>query len=149
MKTPNELNKIYNRLPKEKIELSKVELKRIELGIVDDLGKAMSNLEKAVVAEKELKKEIDTINKTSKSLIKEIQKVEGLRNKVEEKGEKIVKQSDSVFDQVDNIMEKARNAAKELGVKPESIANFKKAEGLMDKLFTVDPKDDFIDNIYF
>jgi len=30
MKTPNELNKIYDRLPKEKIELSKVELKRIE-----------------------------------------------------------------------------------------------------------------------
>ena len=65
MKTPNELKKIYNRLPKDKTELAKV-----ELGIVDDLGKAMSNLEKAVVDEKEYIKAVDAINKTQKSLIK-------------------------------------------------------------------------------
>jgi len=144
MKTPNELKKIYNRLPKHKTDLAKV-----ELGIVDDLGKAMSKLEKAVVDEKEYIKAVDAINKTQKSLIKEIQKVEGSRNKLEEKGEKLVKQSDSVFDQVDDILDKARNAAKELGVKPDSIANFKKAQGLMDKLLTIDPRSDFIDNIYF
>ena len=134
MKTPNELKKIYNRLPKHKTDLAKV-----ELGIVDDLGKAMSKLEKAVVDEKEYIKAVDAINKTQKSLIKEIQKVEGSRNKLE----------DSVFDQVDDILDKARNAAKELGVKPDSITNFKKAQGLMDKLLTIDPRSDFIDNIYF
>ena len=48
-----------------------------------------------------------------------------------------------------SFLDKARNAAKELGVKPDSIANFKKAQGLMDKLLTIDPRSDFIDNIYF
>ena len=41
MKTPQELKKIFDRLPKEKIELKGAKL---ELGIIDDLEKASKNL---------------------------------------------------------------------------------------------------------
>ena len=144
MKTPKELSKIYNRLPKDKTELAKV-----ELGIVDDLGKAMSKLEKTANDEKEYQKLAKENNSEVKDLIKIIKKAETSRNKLMDRGEKIEKQSDEIYDEVNNILEKATKAAKELGVKPESIANFKKAEGLLDKILTVNPQRDFIDNIYF
>tara|TARA_R110000822_G_scaffold220605_6_gene354547 strand:- start:97 stop:531 length:435 start_codon:yes stop_codon:yes gene_type:complete len=144
MKTPKELSKIYNRLPKDKTELAKV-----ELGIVDDLGKAMSKLEKTANDEKEYQKLAKENNSEVKDLIKIIKKAETSRNKLMDRGEKIEKQSDEIFDEVNNILEKATKAAKELGVKPESIANFKKAEGLLGKILTVNPQRDFIDNIYF
>tara|TARA_B110000858_G_C17764377_1_gene456212 strand:+ start:135 stop:569 length:435 start_codon:yes stop_codon:yes gene_type:complete len=144
MKTPKELSKIYNRLPKDKTELAKV-----ELGIVDDLGKAMSKLEKTANDEKEYQKLAKENNSEVKDLIKIIKKAETSRNKLMDRGEKIEKQSDEIYDEVNNILEKATKAAKELGVKPESIANFKKAEGLLGKILTVNPQRDFIDNIYF
>jgi len=144
MKTPKELSKIYNRLPKDKTELAKV-----ELGIVDDLGKAMSKLEKTANDEKEYQKLAKENNSEVKDLIKIIKKAETSRNKLMDRGEKIEKQSDEIYDEVNNILEKATKAAKELGVKPESIANFKKAEGLLAKILTVNPQRDFIDNIYF
>ena len=144
MKTPKELSKIYNRLPKDKTELAKV-----ELGIVDDLGKAMSKLEKTANDEKEYQKLAKENNSEVTDLIKIIKKAETSRNKLMDRGEKIEKQSDEIYDEVNKILEKATKAAKELGVKPESIANFKKAEGLLGKILTVNPQRDFIDNIYF
>ena len=63
MKTPKELNKIYDKLPKDKVELAKV-----ELGIVDDLGKLMTKLEKSNVDEKEYQKVIKAVSYTHLTL---------------------------------------------------------------------------------
>ena len=71
MKTPKELNNIYDKLPKDKVELAKV-----ELGIVDDLGKLMTKLEKSNVDEKEYQKVIKEFNKKQTVIVKEIQKLE-------------------------------------------------------------------------
>jgi len=144
MKTPNELNKIYNRLPKDKTELAKV-----ELGIVDDLGKAMSKLEKSVVSDKEFEKSITEFNKKQNALVKEIQKMESAKDKLEEKGQKMLNQNNDIFDRVDGILDKAKNAAKELGVKPESITNYKKAESLISELVIANITRELEDNGYF
>jgi len=144
MKTPKELNKIYDRLPKDKVELAKV-----ELGIVDDLGKLMTKLEKSNVDEKEYQKFIKEFNKKQTVIVKEIQKLETAKDKLEENGQKMLNQNNDIFDKVDNLLDKARKAAKELGVKPDSIANFKKAEGLMDNLVIANITRDLEDNGYF
>jgi len=144
MKTPKELNKIYDRLPKDKVELAKV-----ELGIVDDLGKLMTKLEKSNVDEKEYQKVIKEFNKKQTVIVKEIQKLETAKDKLEENGQKMLNQNNDIFDKVDNLLDKARKAAKELGVKPDSIANFKKAEGLMDNLVIANITRDLEDNGYF
>lgn len=144
MKTPNELNKIYNRLPKDKTELAKV-----ELGIVDDLGKAMSKLEKSVVSDKEFEKSITEFNKKQNALVKEIQKMESAKDKLRMKGQKMLNQNNDIFDRVDGLLDKAKNAAKELGVKPESITNYKKAESLINKLVIANITRDLQDNGYF
>jgi len=144
MKTPKELNKIYDKLPKDKVELAKV-----ELGIVDDLGKLMTKLEKSNVDEKEYQKVIKEFNKKQTVIVKEIQKLETAKDKLEEKGQKMLNQNNDIFDKVDNLLDKARKAAKELGVKPDSIANFKKAEGLMDNLVIANITRDLEDNGYF
>ena len=144
MKTPKELNNIYDKLPKDKVELAKV-----ELGIVDDLSKLMTKLEKSNVDEKEYQKVIKEFNKKQTVIVKEIQKLETAKDKLEEKGQKMLNQNNDIFDKVDNLLDKARKAAKELGVKPDSIANFKKAEGLMDNLVIANITRDLEDNGYF
>ena len=144
MKTPQELKKIFDRLPKEKVELEKV-----ELGIIDDLATQMSKLEKASVADKDFNQLVKENNSQVKEIVKQIEKAEGSRNKLMDKGEKMVNQNNDLFDKVDDILNKARNAAKELGVKPESITNFKKAEALINNLVIANPNRDFIDNSYF
>lgn len=144
MKTPKELNNIYDKLPKDKVELAKV-----ELGIVDDLGKLMTKLEKSNVDEKEYQKVIKEFNKKQTVIVKEIQKLETAKDKLEENGQKMLNQNNDIFDKVDNLLDKARKAAKELGVKPDSIANFKKAEGLMDNLVIANITRDLEDNGYF
>ena len=144
MKTPKELNNIYDKLPKDKVELAKV-----ELGIVDDLGKLMTKLEKSNVDEKEYQKFIKEFNKKQTVIVKEIQKLETAKDKLEENGQKMLNQNNDIFDKVDNLLDKARKAAKELGVKPDSIANFKKAEGLMDNLVIANITRDLEDNGYF
>ena len=144
MKTLKELNNIYDKLPKDKVELAKV-----ELGIVDDLGKLMTKLEKSNVDDKEYQKVIKEFNKKQTVIVKEIQKLETAKDKLEENGQKMLNQNNDIFDKVDNLLDKARKAAKELGVKPDSIANFKKAEGLMDNLVIANITRDLEDNGYF
>ena len=146
MKTPQELDKIYNRLPKEKTELS---VEKVELGIGDDLGKLMSKLEKSAAADKKFEKEISEYNKKQKSLVKEIEKTEISRDKLEDKGQKMISENNDIFNKVDNLLEKAKRAAKELGVKPQSITNFKKAESLISNLVIANSTRDLDKNTYF
>jgi len=109
----------------------------------------MTKLEKSNVDEKEYQKVIKEFNKKQTVIVKEIQKLETAKDKLEEKGQKMLNQNNDIFDKVDNLLDKARKAAKELGVKPDSIDNFKKAEGLMDNLVIANITRDLEDNGYF
>ena len=87
MKTPQDLDKIYNKLPKEKTELA---TQKIELGLVDEVKKAASNIESdwkdalkiAVDGAKELKGKVDAkskiLNKSITALSDGIDKAENL-----------------------------------------------------------------------
>lgn len=140
----NNLDKIYNKFPKDKVELAK-----IELSIADDLSKAMSKVEKSIVSDKEFEKSITEFNKKQNSLVKEIQKMETAKDKLEQKGQKILNQNNNIFDRVDDLLNKAKIAAKDLGVKPESITNYKKADSLISELVIANITRDLQDNGYF
>lgn len=117
MKTPNELNKIYDRLPKEKIELSKVELKRIELGIVDDIEKMSNKINAEVSGLKEKQKQVKSFRKELTGMYKTGEKLETV-------SKKDISKADKLYDQGAKLIDKAEQAAKDLGVDFRSIKGF-------------------------
>tara|TARA_R100001463_G_scaffold3730_7_gene14867 strand:+ start:3043 stop:3477 length:435 start_codon:yes stop_codon:yes gene_type:complete len=144
MITPEKFNKIVSKLPKDKTELAKV-----ELSIASELDASMGKLEKAVQSEKEWNAATKTYNSFAKEVMKQVRKAETQRNKLEESGDKIDKASDILYGEVSDLINKADSAAKELGIKPEAIGAYKKADSLSDKLFTVDARAGFFDQIYW
>jgi len=117
MKTPNELNKIYDRLPKEKIELSKVELKRIELGIVDDIQKMADKINAEISGLKEKQKQVQAFRKELTGMYKTGEKIETV-------SKKSISAADKLYDQGAKLIDKAEQAAKDLGVDFRSIKGF-------------------------
>ena len=140
----NEIQKIFNKLPVDKVELEKV-----QLGVVDDLGKLISKLEKAVAAEKGYYQAVKESNKIEKEAMKLADKASIRREKLWEKGDKLQKENEVLQDQVFSLLTKAETAAKELGVKPDTIPNFKKADSLIGKIAEIDPRSDLITNNMF
>jgi|SaaInlStandDraft_1057018.scaffolds.fasta_scaffold12440_4 hypothetical protein len=120
MKTPNELKKIYNRLPKDKTELGN---HKVELGFIDDAKQILSNVKNSKqilsdveLASKQASKEyvnlkirIEKVKDTFKTVIgaeSDINKIE----KISSKGDKVLKD-----------IQKGANA---LGVKPTEIKEY-------------------------
>tara|TARA_R110000803_G_scaffold184460_1_gene246815 strand:+ start:204 stop:596 length:393 start_codon:yes stop_codon:yes gene_type:complete len=108
MKTPNELNKIYDRLPKEKIELSKV-----ELGLVDDLKKYTQGLAK-------YENEGEGLVSRANRILSELKETQKAIYKWSDVGE-------SIANDLSSELVKAEKAAEELGVKPSSIKEISNA----------------------
>ena len=140
----NEIQNQFNKFPVDKVELEKV-----QLGVVDDLGKLQSKLEKAVAAEKEYYQAVKESNKLEKEAIKIADKASIRREKLWEKGDKLQKENAALQDQVYNLLLKAETAAKELGMKPDKIPNYKKADSLASKIAEIDPRSDLISNHMF
>tara|TARA_R110002167_G_scaffold120390_2_gene298237 strand:+ start:588 stop:1022 length:435 start_codon:yes stop_codon:yes gene_type:complete len=140
----NEIQNQFNKFPVDKVELEKV-----QLSVVDDLSKAMGKLEKAAADEKEYYQAVKESNKIEKEIIKQISKQETARGKVQDKGYKLAKDGEELWSSVDDILQKANQAAKELGIKPDSITGYKKADSLASKIGDIDVRGDFIDNSYF
>ena len=143
MKTPKELNKIYNRLPKEKIELSKVELKRIELGIVDDIQKMADTINAEISGLKEKQKQVQAFRKELTGMYKTGEKIETV-------SKKNISAADKLYDKGAKLIDKAEQAAKDLGVDFNSIKgfpSFDKAVGDLEVEYSIlgdDIKDMFI-----
>ena len=144
MKTPQELQSIFDKFP-----LDKVELEKVQLGVADDLAKLQSKLEKAVANEKEYFQEVKEVNKATKEVVKLIRKQETARNKAMDKGDKLQKQNEEIWSNADDVVMKAAMAAKELGIKPDAIPNYKKADGLLQKVGLIDTESDFESSEYF
>ena len=109
MKTPQELKKIFDRLPKEKVELEKV-----ELGLIDDVSKFTNALSKA-------NKQIES-NKTklSKNLLSIENLIVDLKvnyNTAEENKKALAVGMASAT----KLGDKIAIAAKDLGVKPSEV----------------------------
>ena len=116
MMTPNKFGKILDKLPKEKTELTK-----IELSLAGDIKKSLNSL-------KGLMKKGDSMN----------DKMENLEGKIEAAISKMVdmsKPAESMMEEIyeltdagKDLLRKANVAAKELGVSPEDIEGYKEFE---------------------
>lgn len=115
MKTPKELNKIYDRLPKDKTALS---TQKIELALVDDLGQALT---KGQITRKNI---IDEDDK-AKVMEKEIAAIKKSAAKVQTNALKLVGVADKFYDSASKLLEKSDKAAKDLGVNPFDITGYK------------------------
>tara|TARA_R110000823_G_scaffold312082_1_gene438519 strand:+ start:366 stop:788 length:423 start_codon:yes stop_codon:yes gene_type:complete len=114
--TPNKFGKILDKLPKEKTELTK-----IELSLAGDIKKSLNLL-------KGLMKKGDSMN----------DKMENLEGKIEAAISKMVdmsKPAESMMEEIyeltdagKDLLRKANVAAKELGVSPEDIEGYKEFE---------------------
>lgn len=121
MKTPKELQKIYNKLPKEKVELEKV-----ELGILDDLQKYTKGLNK-------YQSEGDGL----------VQRSERIKAELKETQDAIYKWSDvgeSIANDLASDLVKFEKAAKDLGVAPNSVKEFVNANDAFKTYAKLDQK---------
>lgn len=122
MKTPKELNKIYDRLPKDKVELAK-----IELGIVDDIETAITNL----------KKQTDLLDEAERNQFESvvvIRKAIAAAQKINDKSKSLANKSESFADKSAKLISKAKKAAKELGVKDSAIKGLKELFSVIDNI---------------
>ena len=139
------INKVLNKLPKDKVELEKV-----QLSVASNIKKAEAQLDKLVEAENNIYKEAAAMDKVMAKIVKEIQKVETKRNKLLGKAEAVEKKYDDVYDFADENLEKAERAAKELEIKPSAIAGYDRAKALLTNIGTVSASRIFeFDNPYF
>ena len=122
MKTPKELSKIYNRLPKDKTELAKV-----ELGIVDDIESAITNLKK----QKDI---LDDAERKQFDAVVVIRKAIAAAQKIDDKNKSTVNKSVSLADKSAKLITKAKQAAKDLGVKDSDIKGLKELFSVIDDI---------------
>ena len=139
MKTPQDLDKIYNKLPKEKTELS---VNKVELGIADEITKKMAGAEKLIDA---VKKNFDKVEAIEEAMIGELKSA---IKKAEKKADPFYNASDKAEKYkitIADVLDKAEKAARELNVKPSSIKNYSKLDKLYND-FNKLPQD--LDKIY-
>ena len=109
MNTPQELQRIFDRLPKEKVELEKV-----ELGLMDDLSKFLTSLSKA---NKQVSSNKTKLSKNLLSIENLIVDLKVNYNTAEENKKALAVGMASAI----KLGDKIAIAAKDLGVKPSSI----------------------------
>jgi len=121
MKTPKEINKIYDRLPKEKVELN---AKRVELGVADDIKKSIAS-NKAALGE--VKAILSAFEAAKKTYLKAESEAVKAREAGRKKADKFVK----LDQKTGTVLGKAETAAKSLGVKAKAIDGFDELENIM------------------
>ena len=109
----NNLEKIYNKLPKDKTELTKV-----ELSFASDLKTALKDIKVLVKESVKGYSKMETLH----------EKTLAMRDKLEFEAKKGVGLSNGLFKLTDGgkkLLEKVEAAAKELGVPPDNIEGYK------------------------
>jgi len=109
MKRPQELQRIFDRLPKEKVELEKV-----ELGLMDDLSKFLTSLSKA---NKQVSSNKTKLSKNLLSIENLIVDLKVNYNTAEENKKALAVGMASAT----KLGDKIAIAAKDLGVKPSEV----------------------------
>ena len=109
MNTPQELQRIFDRLPKEKVELEKV-----ELGLMDDLSKFLTSLSKA---NKQVSSNKTKLSKNLLSIENLIVDLKVNYNTAEENKKALAVGMASAT----KLGDKIAIAAKDLGVKPSEV----------------------------
>tara|TARA_R110001606_G_scaffold395147_1_gene566801 strand:+ start:551 stop:1012 length:462 start_codon:yes stop_codon:yes gene_type:complete len=114
MNTPKELEKIYNKLPKEKVELA---VHKVELNLIEDINKLSGEIQDEIDYGDEL------INKMDSKLVAVRNEIDELTEiKEESKGQ--VDNLKSMAADVKSIDAKVKDAAAALGVKPSDVKGY-------------------------
>ena len=119
MITPEKFNKIVNKLPKDKTELTKV-----ELAIADDIKGIISQMKQKVTEMKQGEREADDFKKR-------IDKIFAEADKAEKRLEKVAAAGDQLYDRAVKIKQKAEKAAQDLGVDASNIGGYKELKNSM------------------
>ena len=112
------IEKVYSKLPK-------VELAKVELGIADNISKALSEAEKVF---KELKDSNTELKTADKKLVQSIKSAVKEADNIADKDIKLKSAASKKTMKFANLLDKAEQAAKELGVDAKSIKGFLKLE---------------------
>ncbi len=140
------LEKVYSKLPNQKVNLK---AQKVALGVADDLGDEISEIEKSLVSDEEFENSVIEFNNKQNELVKQIQEMEATRDELEQKGQEILNKNNDIFNRVEGLLDNAKNAANELGIDPETISNYIKAESLISELVIANITRDLEENIYF
>jgi len=140
------LEKVYSKLPNQKVNLK---AQKVALGVADDLGDEISEIEKSLVSDEEFENSVIEFNKKQNELVKQIQEMEATRDELEQKGQEILNKNNDIFNRVESLLDNAKNAANELGINPETISNYIKADSLIGELVIANITRDLEENIYF
>ena len=133
----NNLDKIYNKFPKDKTELAKIELAIADdiKGLISQLKAKSADLKKAEKLGLDYRKRVD-------QLFKEGDKVETSLKKQQGSGDKLV-------DKAIKLEQKAEKAAKDLGVDAGNIGGYNELSSLSGDLeFDAGAVEDAIRNLY-
>lgn len=125
------INKVLNKLPKDKVELEKV-----QLSVADDLQRALADGKKMEEDIKELISEIKADNQLNDALDKQIKARAKASMKLVNSSDNFQDKIKTASDNLDTALSKAFTAAKELGVKPEAIKGYKEADKINSKLMS-------------
>jgi glycerate-2-kinase len=140
------LEKVYSKLPNQKVNLK---AQKVALGVADDLGDEISEIEKSLVSDEEFENSVIEFNNKQNELVKQIQEMESTRDELEQKGQEILNKNNDIFNRVESLLDNAKNAANELGINPETISNYIKADSLIGELVIANITRDLEENIYF
>jgi len=116
------LSRVLDKMPKESIELAKV-----ELGLADDLKKLNIESDKIV----------GTVNKYSSDLSKLFQEIRNLSddfNSINDRRNDDIKKGKSTLKEINIILDKTQQQAKDLGIAPRDIPNFSKTQKSSEEL---------------
>jgi len=125
----NTQREVFNKLFKEeKTELSATELRKIELGVADNISKALSDAKSTV---KEIKDSNSSLKSADSKLVSEIKSAIKKADSVADRDIKLKSAASKKTMKIAGILEKAEKAAKDLGVNPTSISGYNE----LDKLY--------------
>ena len=116
------LEKIFNKFPKDKIEL-----KKIELSLVDDFKKQINNFKEF---NSETKKLIALVNKTTKANSKDFKSI----NKIKEVLQKTEQTALEIEDEGNDVLGNLIDSADALGVNPQAVEGYNELFSLQSEI---------------
>jgi hypothetical protein len=126
------LSKVLDKMPKDKIELAKV-----ELGIADDISDALKRGNTIVKTLQGLDAELKAADKI---LVNEIKAAVKKADAEQVKADKLYKVADKQAMSFANILDKAEQGAKDLGVNASAISGYKELDKVYEQIDTLTKK---------
>ncbi len=120
------LSKVLNKMPKENVELAKV-----ELGIADDISDALKRGNTIVKTLQGLDAELKAADKI---LVNEIKVAVKKADAEQVKADKLYKAANKQAMSFANILDKAEQGAKDLGVNASAISGYKELDKVYEQI---------------